>query len=75
MIGWSWTVRVMVAAKPVDFARVPKGLASLWTRPLAADSFSGRVYVFRAKRAYGIKLIYWDRTDCVCSPAFRIHPA
>ena len=29
---------------------------------LAADPFSGAVYVFRAKRADRIKLIFWDGT-------------
>ena len=29
---------------------------------MKADPFSGAVYVFRAKRADRIKLIFWDRT-------------
>ncbi|QDM19351.1 IS66 family insertion sequence element accessory protein TnpB [Tardiphaga sp. vice304] len=29
---------------------------------MAADPFSGAVYVFRAKRADRIKLVYWDGT-------------
>ena len=34
-----------------------------WCESLAADPFSGAVYVFRAKRADRIKLVFWDGTD------------
>jgi transposase len=38
---------------------------------MAADPFSGAVYVFRAKRADRIKLIFWDGTG-VCLMAKRL---
>ena len=66
MIGPSGTVRVMVATKPVDFRKGMEGLAVLVSEHLEADPFSGAVYVFRAKRADRIKLIFWDGTGlCV----------
>ncbi len=62
MIGPSGTVRVMVATKPIDFRKGAEGLATLVREAMMADPFSGAVYVFRAKRADRIKLIFWDGT-------------
>ena len=60
MIGPSGTVRVMVATRPVDFRKGAEGLSALVRETIGADPFSGAVYVFRAKRADRIKLVYWD---------------
>ncbi len=51
MIGPTGAVRVMIATKPVDFRKGAEGLAALVREEMAADPFSGAVYVFRAKRA------------------------
>ena len=56
------TGAVMVATKPVDFRKGTEGLAALVRETMTADPFSGAVYVFRAKRADRIKLIFWDGT-------------
>jgi transposase len=48
----------MVATKPVDFRKGAEGLAALVRETMKADPFSGAVYVFRAKRADRVKLIY-----------------
>lgn len=71
MIGPTGAVRVMVATSPVDFRRGAEGLAALVRETMTADPFSGAVYVFRAKRADRIKLIYWDGTG-VCLFAKRL---
>ncbi|MET4236382.1 transposase [Bradyrhizobium sp. LA6.10] len=71
MIGPSGTVRVMVATKPVDFRKGMEGLAMLVREHMQADPFSGAVYVFRAKRADRIKLIFWDGTG-LCLFAKRL---
>jgi transposase len=55
----------MVATKPVDFRKGSEGLAALVRDEMKANPFSGAVYVFRAKRADRIKLIFWDGTG-VC---------
>ena len=68
MIGPTGTVRVMMATKPVDFRKGAEGLAALVRETMKSDPFSGAVYVFRAKRADRVKLIYWDGTECACSP-------
>ena len=60
MIGPTGQVRVLVASKPVDFRKGMDGLAALVKEQLRTDPFSGTVYVFRAKRADRVKLIWWD---------------
>lgn len=71
MIGPTGAVRVMVATRPVDFRKGAEGLAALVRETMGADPFSGGVYVFRAKRADWIKLIFWDGTG-VCLLAKRL---
>jgi transposase len=71
VIGPTGTVRVMVATKPVDFRKGAEGLAALVREEMKSDPFSGAVYVFRAKRADRVKLIYWDGTG-VCLFAKRL---
>jgi transposase len=65
VIGPPGAVRVMVATRPVDFRKGAEGLAALVREHMHTDPFSGVVYVFRAKRADRIKLIFWDGTGLV----------
>jgi transposase len=71
VIGPTGAVRVMMATRPVDFRKGVDGLAALVREVMGADPFSGTVYVFRAKRADRIKLVYWDGTG-VCLFAKRL---
>ena len=71
MIGPSGNVRVMVATRPVDFRKGAEGLAALVREAMRANPFDGSIYVFRAKRADRIKLVYWDGTG-VCLFAKRM---
>jgi len=64
-VGPSGGVRVLMATKPVDFRKGANGLAALIKDEMGADPFSGVVYVFRAKRADRVKLLYWDGTGVV----------
>jgi transposase len=41
------------------------GLAALVREAMGGDPFSGAVFVFRAKRADRVKLIFWDGTGMV----------
>ena len=59
MIGPTGALRVMVATKPVDFR---KGLAARVREVMRADPFDGAIYVFSAKRADRLKLLFWDGT-------------
>ncbi len=61
-------LRVLVATRPVDFRKGAEGLAALVREQMRADPFSGTIYVFRAKRADRVKLIFWDGTGmCLCA--------
>ena len=64
-------VRVMVATKPVDFRKGAEGLAALVRETMGSDPFNGVVYVFRAKRADRVKLVYFDGTG-LCLLAKRL---
>jgi transposase len=71
VIGPTGAVRVMMATRPVDFRKGAEGLAALVREQMQADPFSGAVYVFRAKRADRVKLVFWDGTG-VCLYAKRL---
>jgi len=65
VIGPTGAVRVMMATRPVDFRKGVDGLAALVRDTMGADPFSGTVFVFRAKRADRVKLVFWDGTGVV----------
>ncbi|WP_368041174.1 IS66 family insertion sequence element accessory protein TnpB [Leisingera sp. ANG59] len=58
-------VRILVATKPVDFRKGHDGLAALVQSTLAEDPFTGTVFVFRAKRADRMKILFWDGSGLV----------
>lgn len=62
MIGPAPGTKVMVATKPVDFRKGADSLAALVAAEYGGKPYSGVIYVFRAKRADRIKLIWWDGT-------------
>ena len=65
MIGPTHRVRILVATRPVDFRKGHDGLAALVQNVLRKDPFTGTVFVFRAKRADRLKLLYWDGSGLV----------
>jgi transposase len=50
-------VRTLVATRPGDFQ---KGRDGLVQSVLQEDPFTGTVFVFRAKRADRLKILFWD---------------
>ena len=52
-------VKVYLASHPVDFRKGIDGLLAL-VRDAGSDPFDGALYVFRAKRADRIKIVWWD---------------
>jgi transposase len=58
-------VRILVATGPVDFRKGHDGLTAMVQSVLRKDPFTGTVFVFRAKRADRLKLLYWDGTGLV----------
>jgi transposase len=71
MIGPGTEARVLVATRPVDFRKGADSLAAMVKAQLGADPFSGVVYVFRAKKADRVKLVWWDGTG-LCLMAKRL---
>jgi transposase len=61
----------MIATRPVDFRKGTDGLAALVREVMGADPFDGAIYIFRAKRADRVKLLFWDGTG-VCLFAKRL---
>jgi transposase len=56
------SVRIYVAAEPVDLRRGFDGLAAATRSLIGADPLSGHVFVFLNRRKNRIKLLVWDRT-------------
>jgi transposase len=65
--------KVFLGSHPVDFRKGPDGLAGL-VRDAGADPFNGSLYVFRAKRADRIKILWWDGSG-LCLFAKRLEKA
>ena len=64
-------LQVLVATRPVDFRKQADTLAAFVQQALGVDPYSGAVYVFRAKRADRVKLLWWDGTG-VCLMTKRL---
>ena len=62
MIQVTPQMRVLVAVEPADFRKGIDGLARVCREALAADPFSGTLFVFRNRRADRVKILSWDRT-------------
>jgi len=62
MIAPAAGVRIMVASRPVDFRNGLDGLSALVQQALRENPFAGDLFVFRAKRADRVKIVYWDGT-------------
>ena len=62
MIAVPAGVRIVVAARPVDFRNGLDGLAALIQQALRENPFAGDLFVFRAKRADRVKILAWDGT-------------
>ena len=65
MLMPSQGVRILVATRPVDFRKGHDGLASMVQSALAQDPCTGTVFVFRAKRADRMKIVFWDGSGLV----------
>lgn len=55
----------MVATKQIDFRKCHDSLAAMVKNELRKDPFTGTVFMFRAKKADRLKLLYWDGTGLV----------
>ena len=81
MIQITPQMRVLVAVEAVDFRKGIDSLAQLCRSKLAADPFSGCVFVFRSRRATAIKVLvydgmgFWLATKRLSKGRFRWWPA
>lgn len=57
MIFPSNRVRILIAAKPVDFRKGLDGLTALVKSELQRDPYTGTVFLFRSRRADRLKLL------------------
>jgi transposase len=53
-------LKVLVAAKPVDFRQGMNSLAGTVTQTLAAEPFACDVFIFHSRRAGRLKSLTWD---------------
>ena len=64
-------VRILLAARPVDFRKGMDGLAALVQQALRADPFAGEVFIFRPRRGDVVKIVVYDGTG-LCLYAKRL---
>jgi len=60
MIGLPAGTQIWLAAGMTDMRRGFDGLAAIAQEHLAADPFSGHIFVFRGRRGDLVKLLWWD---------------
>jgi transposase len=60
MIQITPQMRIVVAVEAVDFRKGMDGLAALCREKLAADPFSGWLFVFRSRSLTSIKVLVYD---------------
>ena len=60
MIGLPANTRVWIVAGHTDMRKGFDGLAAIVQEKLAADPFSGHVFIFRGRRGDLVKLLWWD---------------
>ena len=71
MIGLPSSTRIWLAAGVTDMRRGFDGLDAIVQEKLAADPFTGHVFVFRGRRGDLVKLLWWDG-DGLCLFAKRL---
>ena len=60
MLSLPPTVRIWLAAQPVDLRKSFDGLAAMVQEGLRGDPLSGDIFVFRNKAGDRIKLLVWE---------------
>lgn len=62
MINLPPAVRVFVATRPTDLRKSFDGLAGLVRDIIKEDPLCGHLFVFRNKKGFSAKILFWDRT-------------
>ena len=61
MLNLPPSVRLFVAAQPVDGRKGPDSLMALVRDYFRLDVFSGHLFVFFSRRWDRVRIVYWDR--------------
>lgn len=59
------SVRVYVAAQPIDLRKSFDGLSAAVAGRFGQDPLGGHLFVFRNRRGNQIRILFWDRTGYV----------
>jgi transposase len=59
------SVRVYVAAQPIDLRKSFDGLSAAVLARFGQDPLGGHLFVFRNRRGNQIRILFWDRTGYV----------
>ena len=73
MIAFRADLKIWIAAQPVDFRKSIHTLSALVSEALKANPYGGDVFVFRSKRADGVKLLAWNGSGMVLVTTTCIH--
>ncbi len=65
MLSLPPSVRIWIAAAPVDLRKGFDGLAAIVQGEWRRDLYAGHLFVFIGKRGNGCKILFWDRGGLV----------
>ncbi len=65
MLGLPASVRVHLAAEPIDLRRGHDGLVALVRNSWNLDPYEGHLFVFLGRRSDRVKVLFWDRNGFV----------
>jgi len=65
LISFRSDLKIMLAARPVDFRKSVHTLSALVSEALRANPYCGDIFIFRSKRSDRIKLLAWDGSGMV----------
>jgi len=65
MLGLPASVRVHLAAEPIDLRRGHDGLVALVRNSWKLDPYEGHIFVFLGRRSDRVKVLFWDRNGFV----------
>lgn len=65
MLSWPPSVRVYVAAQPIDLRKSFDGLSAAVAARFGQDPLGGHLFVFWNRRGNQVRILFWDRTGYV----------
>lgn len=65
MLGLPASVRVHLAAEPIDLRRGHDGLVAIVRNSWNLDPYEGHIFVFLGRRSDRVKVLFWDRNGFV----------